>query len=172
MKIFIFIIVIMGMIMLFKSLSPRRYSSRKNEHIDSDKTNDYSYNRKEYLITRAEQEFLNILMEAVGNRYFVFPQMHLSHLLDNKIKGQSWHGALRHIDEKSVDFVICDKEYIKPLLAIELDDKTHEWESRQERDEEVERIFNEVDLPLLRFESNKDYNVEEIRQIILETLEK
>lgn len=46
--------------------------------------------------------------------------------MDHKIKGQNWQGALSHIDRKSVDIVLCDKNYIAPKLVIELDDKSHE----------------------------------------------
>jgi len=44
-------------------------------------------------------------------------------VLEHRIKGQDWKAAFRRINGKSVDFVICDKAYIKPLLAIELDGK-------------------------------------------------
>jgi hypothetical protein len=98
----------------------------------------YNYKKKDFLMSRAEHEFFDILVEVAGNQYHVFPQIHLSTILDNKVVGQNWRGAFRHIDEKSVDFVICDKAYIKPILAIELDDKTHEREDRKGRDGEVE----------------------------------
>ena len=91
----------------------------------------YNYKRKDFLMSRAEHEFFDVLIEVVGNQYYVFPQIHLQNILDHKVVGQSYKGAFRHIDEKSVDYVICDKAYIKPLLAIELDDRTHEWESRK-----------------------------------------
>ncbi len=130
----------------------------------------YNYKKKDFLMSRAEHEFFDILIEVVGNQYYVFPQIHLSTILDNKVVGQNWRGAFRHIDEKSVDFVICDKAYIKPILAIELDDKTHEREDRKGRDGEVERILKESGLSLLRFGNNGSFNKEEIKRLILEKL--
>ncbi|MDE2040977.1 MAG: DUF2726 domain-containing protein [Patescibacteria group bacterium] len=70
--------------------------------------------------------------------------------MDNKVIGQDWYGAFRHIDEKSVDFVLCRKEDLYPVLAIELDDRSHERPDRQQRDREVERILDGSGLPLLR----------------------
>lgn len=130
----------------------------------------YNYKKKDFLMSRAEHEFFDILVEVVGNQYHVFPQIHLSTILDNKVVGQNWRGAFRHIDEKSVDFVICDKAYIKPIIAIELDDKTHEREDRKGRDGEVERILKESGLSLLRFGNNGSFNKEEIKRLILEKL--
>ncbi len=134
------------------------------------KKSTYRYQRKDYFMTPAEHKFFDILVALLGDRYYVFPQVHLSTILDNKVKGQNWRGAFRHIDEKSVDFVICDKAYIKPLLAIELDDSSHERAGRQDRDAEVERIFKEVGLPLLRLANQNQYNKDEIRNQIFQAL--
>ena len=161
----IFVILMAVVFIVLKKFSPGIFN-------DEEKVikSPYNYKKKDFLMSRAEHEFFNILVEVVGNQYYVFPQIHLSTILDNKVVGQNWRGAFRHIDEKSVDFVICDKAYIKPILAIELDDKTHEREDRKGRDGEVERILNESGLALLRFGNNGSFNKEEIKRLILEKL--
>ncbi len=111
----------------------------------------YRYGRKDFFMNRAEHEFFDALIEAVGNRYYVFPQVHLSTILEHRIKGQDWRAAFRRINGKSVDFVICDKAYIKPLLAIELDGRSHDVEAVRQRDADVEHIFERAELRLLRF---------------------
>lgn len=130
----------------------------------------YKYKRKDFLITRAEHEFFDILVGILGSQYHIFPQVHLPTILDHKIVGQNWKGAFRHIDEKSVDFVICDKAYLKPLLAIELDDKSHEKEDRIQRDLSVEQILKEAGMPLLRIQNNGSFDKEEVRNLLLENL--
>ena len=121
-------------------------------------------------MTRAEHEFYNILINVVGHEYYLFPQVHLSAVVDNKVVGQNWKAAFSHINGKSLDFVLCDKAYISPRLAIELDDRTHERQERKERDEEVERILDEVGLHLLRIENHGAFNSEEIKEKILNKL--
>ena len=91
-------------------------------------------------------------------------------LVEHKIKGQNWKGTLRHISEKSVDFVLCDKSFISPKLAIELDDKSHDRLDRIERDSEVERMLQEAEMPLLRFGNNGSFNKEEISRLVFEKL--
>lgn len=116
-------------------------------------------------MTRTESEFFLKLDHVVSERYRVFPQVHLSALLDHKVKGQDWKFAFRHINGKSVDFVLCDKETLRPTYAIELDDLTHEQSDRRKRDLEVERIFKEANLPLVRFK-NKSVSETEIIQAL------
>lgn len=114
----------------------------------------YRYRRKNFFLTRAEHECYDALVEAVGQKYYIFAQVHLPTIVDHSIRGQDWRAALAHINRKSVDFVLCDKEYLSPKLAIELDDKSHERPDRQERDKEVERILREAGVKLLRLENN------------------
>jgi len=130
----------------------------------------YSYTKKKYLISRAEHEFYTALVSAVGNDFYIFAQVHLPTLIDHKIKGQSWQGALSHISRKSVDFVLCDKSYISPVLAIELDDKSHLSEERQERDGEVERILSEAGMPLLRIENHGSFDPNNLASSIKQKL--
>lgn len=129
------------------------------------KDNMYSYTAKSLIMTRTESEFFLKLDHVVSERYRVFPQVHLSALLDHKVKGQDWKFAFRHINGKSVDFVLCDKETLRPTYAIELDDLTHEQSDRRKRDLEVERIFEEANLPLVRFK-NKSVSETEIIQAL------
>jgi Protein of unknown function (DUF2726) len=110
----------------------------------------YHYRRREYFMTRHEAECYKALVQAVGNEYFIFPQAHLPTFIDERLPGQSRFGARAHIHMKSVDFVLCDKENISPVLAIELDDWSHDLADRKKRDVEVERILEEAKMPLLR----------------------
>lgn len=114
-------------------------------------------------MSRPEHEVYDVLISIIGKEYFIFAQVHLSTLVHDI---NDRYGAFRHIDEKSVDFVLCDKAYISVKLAIELDDKTHKNPKRQERDKEVERILKEAGVPLLRLENHGYFNQNELSQKI------
>jgi hypothetical protein len=125
------------------------------------KNNIYSYTAKSSLMSKTESDFFVKLERAVSERYYVFPQVHLSAILDHHVKGQEWKYAFRHINGKSVDYVLCSRATLKPTYAIELDDYTHDKPDRRERDSEVERIFEAANLPLVRFR-NKDVSESDI----------
>jgi very-short-patch-repair endonuclease len=124
----------------------------------------YDYKRRNFFLTRAEHECYDSLVQAVGQEYLIFAQVHLPTLLDNKVVGQNWNAAFRHISQKSVDFVLCDKAYVSPKLAIELDDKSHEHPDRQDRDREVERILKVAGMPLLRLENYGNFNPQDLAE--------
>ena len=62
----------------------------------------YGFVRKRAVMTARESAFMHSLATAVGDRYVVFPQLHLSALFDHRIKGQNWRGAFATINGKSV----------------------------------------------------------------------
>lgn len=126
----------------------------------------YDYKQKNFFMTRAEHLCYDALVTAVGDKYHIFAQVHLPSIIDNKVVGQNWKGAFRHINQKSVDFVLCDKSYISPKLAIELDDRTHERQDRKDRDTEVERILEDAGLPLLRLENHGQFSPNELSEKI------
>lgn len=161
-KLIISVAVFLGAFPLLK-LFVEKYSSKR--------TGKYRYQRKDAFMTAAEREFFSVLRLATRERYQVFAQVHIPTILDHKVAGQNWRGAFRHIDEKSVDFVLCDTTSLRPILAIELDDRSHGEESRKLRDEEVNRIFEEAGLPLLRIENRGHFNLSEVSRSIDEKLE-
>lgn len=136
---------------------------------ESSKTN-YQYQRKQYFLTKTEKDFYDKLADSVGNECVIFAQVHLSSILDHEINGQSWKGALSHIQRKSVDFLICDKKYLSPKIVIELDDYTHSWKHRQERDEVVNTLLQKSGINFLRVSSQDAQNIEKITSEIRKAL--
>ena len=162
-KLFFIFIVIAVVGVIAKDLFGDDMKTKKEKKL-------FQYKKKDFLITRAEHEFFDILVDLFGSQYHVFTQVHLPTILEHKVNGQHWKSAFSHINGKSVDFVLCDKAYIKPLLAIELDDASHERLDRIERDSEVERMLREADMPLLRIENKGSFDRESIKKQIEEKL--
>jgi hypothetical protein len=108
----------------------------------------YQYGRKDFIMTLAEHECYDALVAEMGAIYHFFPQIHLDAIVFPKNTQKDRLYAFRHINQKSLDFVACDKKSIRPLFAIELDDKTHNLPKRIERDTEVQRILHGAGIPL------------------------
>ena len=90
-------------------------------------------------------------------------------MTNHEIKGQNWSGAFSKINGKSVDFLICSNS-MKPIVAIELDDSTHNSPNRQKRDMFVNSIINNADIALLRFEVGK-WNDKIIKQKVAQVFQ-
>jgi very-short-patch-repair endonuclease len=125
------------------------------------------YKKKDYLLSVAEKEFYNILRIIVEkNNYLLFAKVRLEDLLwipkhtDNRV------GLRNRIKSRHVDFVICDKVDIRPLLVIELDDSSHEREDRKIRDEFVNQVLRGAGLPILHHKFQNFYSPREIEDKI------
>ncbi len=129
----------------------------------------FNYLPKKFMMNSSEYKFYKILCSFIDGLYSIIPQVHLDELVkpERGLKSRRIF-SFRHINQKSVDFVICDKKSMCPLLAIELDDRSHEREDRKDRDEEVQRILRESNIELLRFK--KEQSKEEIQNQISEKL--
>ena len=153
--------IIIGLIILLLFLGKVVGSSMGNKR-KVFKNGVYKYTPRDSLMTRSEGDFFWQLDNIAGDRYFIFPQVHLSALLDHHVKGQDWKYAFSHINGKSVDYVLCSKTTLQPMYAVELDDNSHDQDDRIRRDTEVERIFNEANIPLVRFRDYKALTEDEI----------
>ena len=121
-------------------------------------------------MTRREEKFFVNLSEIFGEKCYIVPQIHLSALLDHKIPKQNWRGAFAHINGKSVDFVLLRRKDLSVLCAVELDDSTHSVESRVKRDAEVERIFCQAKIPLVRIKAPEKMSKQEIVNLFADSI--
>lgn len=151
--IFIFIIIIISIVTKSKPNSGKQTQKARPK---------YLYTAKKHIMTSHEEKFFKILCEIFEHKCYVIPQVHLSALLNHKVKGQDWRSAFYHINGKSVDFVLCRRSDLSPLCAIELDDSSHDSVQRIERDVEVERIFQYANLPLVRFRNTESLSKQDI----------
>jgi len=120
------------------------------------------YRKRESLFTYREREFYKALMEEVGNEYQVFAKVRLGDFvfLANEPADKKYHR--NQIQCKHVDFLLCNKVSHQPLMAIELDDSSHDKYDRRESDQFKSRLFSEVGLRLLRIQVQQSYPKGEI----------
>ncbi|QQS61527.1 MAG: DUF2726 domain-containing protein [Candidatus Moraniibacteriota bacterium] len=116
------------------------------------------YKKRESLLTPTEKEFFVVLLEVVSDTYFIFPKVRMSDIVSiPKMRNKEYYHFFNKIQSKHVDFLICDKETIEPILAIELDDSSHQKPSRQSRDSLVNAIFESASLPILHIPTTHLY---------------
>ena len=163
-------IILIGMVYIFKGIGKIKQAEDSDENKDQIKKAQYRYYAKPYVMTSRENECFKILNEIFSSKWFVVPQVHLSALLDYRVKGQNWNAAFRHINGKSVDFVLIGKESYRVICAIELDDSTHNKPERKERDVEIERIFNQAKIPLARISKFEAMTKAELAKVITDVI--
>lgn len=65
-----------------------------------------------------------------------------------------------------LDFAIYSESINKPLLAIEVDGKSHNYEEQKQRDDKKEKILEYMDIPLLRIPSKVTWDSKEFEEKI------
>lgn len=125
------------------------------------------YRKKSYLLTPSERKCYEALLEVLPPGFTLFPQLNIDKIIYTEIHR---YEHINRIDRKSVDFIICRKEYLTPTLAVELDDPTHLREERITRDEFVNRVFASAGLKLLRIHNSDLQDKSKLKQSIAENL--
>lgn len=164
------IVMFIGIAYIFKGIGKIKQVEDSNENNSQIKKSQYKYYAKSYVMTSRENDCFKILNEIFSSKWFVVPQVHLSALLDYRVKGQNWNAAFRHINGKSVDFVLIGKESYKVVCAIELDDSTHSKPDRKERDIEIERMFKGARIPLARISKFESMTKPEIAKVVTDAI--
>lgn len=132
----------------------------------------YKYRSKSHIMTKREEKFFLLLCDIFRDKCYVIPQIHLSALLDHRIKGQNWKGAFAHINGKSVDYVLLRSRDLSVLCVVELDDSTHDTVERVERDREVEYMLSSANIPLVRLRSPENMSKQEIADSFAQVINK
>ena len=127
----------------------------------------YPYLIRDDFLSAAEISFYHVLKTAVSDWAVVCPKIPLGDLFYVKTSDNSKYRIYTNkIDRKHLDFLLCDPKTMRPLLGIELDDKSHQRKDRQERDELVENIFKVTNLPLARIPVKHTYSVAELNTML------
>jgi Protein of unknown function (DUF2726)/GRF zinc finger len=129
-----------------------------------------SYRVRDDLLSPAELSFYHVLRTAASEWATICPKVSLDDLFYAKSGDHRANASYRNrIARKHVDFLLCDPQTMFPLLAIELDDSSHQQESRQARDRFVEKVFAVTGLPLLRMPVHTAYNTRELSAALRRT---
>ena len=129
------------------------------------------YRKSNSLMTFQEQKFFRlVLIEELGSQYSIFSKVRLGDLIwiDNEPKDK--RNFNNQLFCKHIDFVLCTRGNLEPVLALELDDSSHQQYDRQDSDDLKNRVCAAAGLPLLRVTVRQDYSAasiaDEIRGMI------
>ena len=124
--------------------------------------------RRKYLLTKAEKSFYEIL-RAVVAPHAVLAKIRLADLVEADERHLLRRSNFDHIKSRHIDFVICDRA-LSPIIAIELDDSSHQRPDRVARDRDVNRILEIAELPILRVAVRPTYTEVDIAKQLLARL--
>lgn len=130
------------------------------------------YQREDKLFSPAERSFYGVLQQACADEYLILGKVRVADIMAVK---PTKNRALRQksfnrISSKHFDFVLCDKNDFSVQCVIELDDKSHQKNKRQQRDQFLGELSRAVQLPLVRFAVKGSYAVSQVRDSLVNAL--
>jgi uncharacterized membrane protein YeaQ/YmgE (transglycosylase-associated protein family) len=119
------------------------------------------------LLTNAESYFLEYLSKVIPQDLIINHKTRLADVISTNILEDSVHKF--RILQMHLDFILIDNSS-NIVLAIELDDSSHNIPEAQERDKIKNEILQKANIPLLRIRVKKNYNLIELKNIILNNI--
>ncbi|MCU7555457.1 DUF2726 domain-containing protein [Alteromonas sp. ASW11-19] len=128
----------------------------------------FPFKRKTTLFTPAEQTFLKLIEQAVGHEFRIVCRVRLSDVLQvrhQKNRKQA-NAALSRAASRQLDFVLCDKQDMSPIMAIDLVHSQGKDGYKSQRDWFVSGALDAAGVPHARIKVKSGYSVEDIRECI------
>lgn len=115
------------------------------------------------ILTPNEVEFFHRLSHALPS-YLILPQVAMSALIRPNLheNDPNYIGTFRRYSQKVVDYVVCERETINPVVIIELDDSTHDNIADHIRD----TMLNSAGYSVIRWDSRSKPSTREIQDAI------
>jgi len=127
----------------------------------------FPYHLRDGFLSNAEISFYHVVRTVVGESARVFSKVSLGDIFYVKSSDASQYRVYTNkIDRKHVDFLLCNPKAVRPFLGIELDDKSHKREDRQDRDKFVGQVFAAAGIPLVRVPVQHSYSLQEVQAVL------
>ena len=123
-----------------------------------DEAKKHPYSTENRVMTNAEKALYKLLKAELNKQLAcldksvdIFPKVRVADYINiNKLVREKFPNLLYKIAYKHVDYLVCDGTTLDIICAIELDDIYHLREDKAARDEFIEWLFREVNIPLFR----------------------
>lgn len=134
----------------------------------------FPFKKKGNLFTPVERTFLELIEEAVGKEFRILCRVKMSDILaihQNADKKTSKDAATR-AGSKNLDFVLCSKVDMSPIIAIDLVHSNGKEGYKSQRDFFVSGALDAAHIPHVRIKVRSGYKAQDIRECIQAKLPK
>ena len=111
-----------------------------------------------------------MLRSIAGDELEVFAKVRLLDLVYLPKGTENRQSHTNRVMSKHVDFLLCERQNVSPLLVIESDDYSHERDDRAERDAFVDEALGTAGLPILHITAKHSYIPKELAEAIQQKL--
>jgi len=139
------VVALIFIALIIVALATKNKTSKKSKTPRSD----YKYQKRPSLLTHNELKFYKALLPvSAAKKLVVCPKVRLEDIIEAP-KGPDYNAARGRIKSRHIDFMLCDPNTLQPILALELDDNTHDKPDRKERDQFIDKALGGAGIGIL-----------------------
>jgi len=133
-------------------------------------TKEFPYTLRDDFLSPPERGFCLVLITAVSDWATVCPKVSLSDLFFASAADYGRSVAyMNKIDRRHIDFLLCDPKTMRPLVGIELEDRSRGSRDREERKRLIDAVFRAAKLPLVRLPARLRYDIGKLDALLRES---
>lgn len=122
------------------------------------------FKRKQNLFTPTERQFISLLETSVGHEFRILCRVRLSDVLSPSGSDKKGKVATAKAQTKQLDFILCEKETMRPVAAIDLVNSAEKYKTQ--RDWFVAGALESAHIAHIRIKVKAGYTPKEIHACI------
>ncbi|MFT5674741.1 MAG: hypothetical protein ACI808_000665 [Paraglaciecola sp.] len=128
----------------------------------------FPFKKKNNLFTPVERSFLNLIEEAVGGRYRILCRVKLTDIVAvrQSTDKKTSKNAFTRAGGRNLDFVLCSKQDMTPVMAIDLVHQNGKDGYKSQRDWFTSGSLDAARIPHVRIKVRSGYQAKDIRDCI------
>ena len=128
----------------------------------------FPFQKKGSLFTPVERNFLSLIEEAVGKEYRILCRVKLVDILAvrQSTDKKTSKNAISKANSRYLDFVLCSKDNLTPVLAIDLVHNNGKEGYKIQRDWFVNGSLDAASIPHVRIKVRSDYKAQDLKDCI------
>jgi len=129
------------------------------------------YRISKSILTFRERILYQTLKKAVDGEFLIMAKVRMGDFvwLANEPLDRKHHN--NQVFCKHVEFLLCTRIRLRPVLVIELDDPTHQLPWNEGRDKFKDETFASIGLPILRIKMQDKYDTAQLDSLIREKIQ-
>lgn len=122
-----------------------------------------AYKDVDSILTKAELKFYDTLYDVCNDLdVTLFTKVRVADIVKVKNK-DNYFTYFNKISSKHIDFVLCDNATLKPLVCLELDDRSHYRKDRMERDKFINEVLSSIGYEVVHIPCKYKYDKEDVK---------
>jgi len=129
----------------------------------------FSYQLREAFLSEAEIYFYRVLKKMVSERLVIFTKVSQTDVFS--ISGSDVSKDSDMKNQKTVDFLLCDPDSFKPVLALFFEDNKNLDVDQINKEESLDEVFASAGLPFVKVNAMDSYDIPELARAFRKAIE-